>query len=77
MSYNLNENINQTYKEKKLSRSDSHWKKILFFLEKKNFPLVKKYSTNNGMRVIAITDNLISKSSKYYKKPQWQKLFGW
>ena len=44
--------------KKKLPSSDSHWKKNIFLLEKKFFPLVKKYSTNNGIGVIAITDNL-------------------
>ena len=44
------------------------------YWKKKFYPLVKQYSLNNGIGVIAITNNLISKSSKYFKKPQWQKL---
>ena len=49
-------------------------KKYYNFWKINFFPLVKKYSLSNGVGVIVITNNLISKSSKYFKKPQWQKL---
>ena len=51
------------------SKYYSNWKK-------KIFPMIKEYSVLNGIGVIAITEDLLEKNSKYYKKPQWQKLLG-
>ena len=49
-------------------------KKYFLSWKKQSFPLLKNYCTRNKLGIIAITDNLINTTSKFYKKPQWQKL---
>ncbi len=42
--------------------------------QKKICPIIKNYCESNKIGLIAITNNLIDKSSEFFKKPQWQKL---